>query len=62
MRRDPTAEHAIGSVNREWKQMKELAIRIRDSRDPVWADRESRRFTGIYARLLTDPEVMLKRN
>lgn len=52
---DPTASAAVGSVNREWNQMVRLALRIRQSGDSEWAERESRRFTGIYKRLLTDP-------
>ncbi len=54
-RADPTASAAIGSISREWNQMVRLAIRIRQSGDSEWAERESRRFTGIYKRLLTDP-------
>ena len=54
-RSDPTANRALGSINREWNRMAKLAERIR--RDPWsdWALRESRRFTGIFRRLLTDP-------
>ena len=54
-RADPTANVAIGSVSREWNQMVRLALRIRQSGNSEWAERESRRFTGIYKRLLTDP-------
>lgn len=61
MRRDPTAEMAIGRVNREWEYMIELAKRIRNSRDPVWAEQASKRFTGIYKRLLTEEEVVTGR-
>ena len=46
-RADPTANAAIGSVSREWNQMVRLALRIRKSGDSEWAERESRRFTGI---------------
>lgn len=49
---DPTANQALGSVQREWNRMAQLAARIRESRDVEWAIRESRRFTGIFARLL----------
>lgn len=59
-RADPTANAAIGSVSREWNQMVRLALRIRQSGDSEWAERESRRFTGIYKRLLTDPIESLK--
>lgn len=57
---DPTANIALGSVSREWNQMARLALRIRQSGDSEWAQRESRRFTGIYKRLLTDPIASLK--
>ncbi|MBQ8159930.1 MAG: hypothetical protein IJ083_04185 [Clostridia bacterium] len=51
---DPTANIALGSVNREWQRMVHLAVRIR--RNPEMASAEAeRRFTGIYRRLLTDP-------
>ena len=53
IRRDPTASAAIGAVNREWKQMVQLAIRMRS--DPELCERERRRFRGIYRRLLTEP-------
>ena len=59
-RADPTANVAIGSVSREWNQMVRLALRIRQSGNSEWAERESRRFTGIYKRLLTDPIESLK--
>lgn len=54
---DPTANQAIGSVQREWNRMAALAEEIRTTRDIDWALRESRRFTGIFARLLTEPTV-----
>ena len=59
-RADPTANTALGSVNWEWNQMVRLALRIRQSGDSEWAERESRRFTGIYKRLLTDPIESLR--
>ncbi len=62
-RADPTANTAIGSVSREWNQMVRLALCIRQSGNSEWAQRESRRFTGIYKRLLTDPlESLQKKN
>ncbi len=61
MRRDPTADWAIGSANREWERMRKLALRIRESNSPVWLDRESWRFTGIFRRLLTDPIELLRK-
>lgn len=52
---DPTANQAIGSINHQWKKMARLALKIRTSPDSEWAQRESRHFTGIFKRLLTDP-------
>ena len=52
--RDPTAERAIGTVNREWNRMVRLAIRVRQN--PQYQTPEvEQEFTGIYRRLLTDP-------
>lgn len=59
-RSDLTANQAIGSVNREWNKMVKLDIKIRESNYYEWAERESRRFTGIFKRLLTDPIERLK--
>lgn len=56
MRNDPTANQAIGAVCREWRQMRQLARQIQVSRDAAWADRQRERFTGIFRRLLDDPE------
>ena len=53
---DPTAAQATGKVYREWIRMAILAIRIRRSNDRKWADEQAKRFTGIFSRLLTDPE------
>ena len=53
---DPTAERALGAVQREWNRMEALAQRIRLDPWSDWAMREKRRFTGIYRRLLTDPD------
>lgn len=55
-RSDPTANHAIGAVSREWDRMAKLAEQIR--RDPCsdWAQRQRRRFTGIFRRLLENAE------
>lgn len=51
---DPTANMAIGSVNREWKRMVRKAIALRKSnREP--SPEERRMFTGIYKHLLTEP-------
>ena len=54
--KDPTQDKALGTVNKEWKQMALLALRIRSGRvNPVWAEEQSQKFTGIYKRMLTDP-------
>ena len=54
--KDPTQDNALGSVNREWKQMAKLAVTIRSGNcNPLWADKMERTFTGIYKRLLDDP-------
>ena len=59
---DHTADVAIGSVQREWKQMASLAIKIREGRcNPTWADEQSQKFIGIYKRLLSDPIEELKK-
>ncbi len=53
---DHTFEHAMGNVNKEWKEMARLALIIRDGRcNPVWADEQMHKFTGIFKRLLEDP-------
>lgn len=58
---DNTAEMAIGFANKEWKQMVNLAIMIKERRcDPVWAEKQEAKFTGIYKRLLTDSVEELK--
>lgn len=54
--KDATAERALSSVNREWKHMANLAVMIRDGRsNPAWAEEQSKKFTGIFRRLLEDP-------
>ena len=55
---DPTANAAIGAVNREWKQMVRLAIRMRN--DQALFEREQHRFLGIFKRLLTEPLSKLR--
>ncbi len=52
--RDPTAERAIGAVNREWSRMVALAVRIRQN-SKCFTPEAEQEFTGIYRRLLTDP-------
>ncbi len=54
--RNPTAEQAIGAMNKEWTQMARLALQIREGRkNPSWVEENSKRFTGIFRRLLEDP-------
>ena len=53
---DPTANRAVGAVNREWDKMVALAYLYRT--DPRLLERlqtPETVFTGIYQRLLTDP-------
>ena len=58
--RDPTADRAIGAVNRDWRRMAALAVKIRRTPGALTPEAE-RAFTGIYRRLLTDPlEELLK--
>lgn len=53
---DPTANRALGSVNKEWEQMLCLAYRFRsDSKVANQFPEPEKVFTGIYRRLLTDP-------
>ena len=51
---DPTANMAIGSVSREWRQMVKRAISLRRTgREPTTEERQM--FTGIYRQLLSVP-------
>ena len=53
---NPTANRAIGSINREWERMLCLAYRFRT--DPGLMSRihePETIFRGIYRRFLTDP-------
>lgn len=53
---DWTADTAVGTVDKEWRQMAELAIKIRSgNKNPTWIDEQEKKFTGIFKRLLTDP-------
>jgi len=53
---DYTMWKALGSVSKEYRQMARLAVMIRQGNHPSsWQDSQESRFTGIYARLLTDP-------
>ena len=57
---DPTANQAVGAVNREWNKMVNLALSIRKNEDPVKYRLESRKFTGIFKRLLDMPLAELE--
>jgi hypothetical protein len=53
---NPTADKAIGSMSKEWGQMARLALQIREGRmNPYWVEENTKKFTGIYKRLLDDP-------
>lgn len=57
---DPTANAAIGSVGREWKQMIRKAIALQRTGRQLTPE-EKQRFTGIYRRLLEEsPEGLEK--
>ncbi|MBQ8972244.1 MAG: hypothetical protein IJ074_04115 [Clostridia bacterium] len=53
-RSDPTANQAIGAVSREWNKMERLAEQIRKNPYSDWSLLQSRKFNGIFKRLLTD--------
>ena len=59
---DPTASHAVGAAEREWRRMAALAFRYRTN--PSFSEQilEPRKiFTGVFSRLLTDPlEELMK--
>lgn len=60
--KDNTAENAIGSAEREWRMMAKLALTLRRNNcNPVWAEEQEARFTGIYRRLLDDPIEEVKK-
>ena len=57
---DPTANAAIGSVNREWKQMVKRAIMLQKTgKEPT--SQEHQMFTGIYRQLLNESLNELER-
>lgn len=58
MHRDPTADAAVGRVNREWKQMIRKAIALKNTNREMTPE-EKRMFTGIYARLPDENEITL---
>ena len=56
---DPTANAAIGSIDRELRRLRRLAEEVRRARQgtpqqQAWAERQMHRFTGIYAVLLEE--------
>lgn len=54
--KDRTMNNAFGNVNREWKYMVRLAVRIREGQYSLKEEQEYRKkFTGIYKRLLEEP-------
>ena len=54
--RDPTQDNALGSVDKEWRRMANLAVTIREGHcNPTWAEAQSKNFTGIFKRLMDDP-------
>ena len=57
---DPTANAAVGAVNREWRWMIQKAIALRKTNRELTPE-EQRLFTGIYGRLLeANPEELEK--
>ena len=58
--RDPTAEAAVGTVSREWRQMVRRAIALRKTARELTPE-EQKLFTGIYRRLLSEPEPELEK-
>lgn len=52
---NPTENEALGHISREWKQMVKIARKIRQDPYSDWSFNQSKRFTGIFKRLLTDP-------
>lgn len=57
---DPTANAAVGSVNREWKRMLKKAILLRKTNREL-SPEEKRMYTGIYSQLLTEPVNVLEK-
>ena len=57
---DPTANMAIGAVNKEWRQMVHKAIALRRTSRELTME-EKRLFTGIYRRLLEESPAELEK-
>ena len=60
--RDPTFDNATGHVDKEWKQIAKLAVKVRELQcDPEEVEQQEKLFTGIFKRLLEDPIEEVKR-
>ena len=57
---DPTANMAIGAINKEWRQMVRKAIALRRTSRELTPE-EKRLFTGIYRRLLEESPAELEK-
>ena len=57
---DPTANMAIGAINKEWRQMVRKAIALRRTSRELTLE-EKRLFTGIYRRLLEESPAELEK-
>ena len=57
---DPTANLAIGAINKEWRQMVRKAIALRRTSRELTPE-EKRLFTGIYRRLLEESPAELEK-
>ena len=54
--RDNTADIATSKADQEWREMIKLAIKLRETNNNSnWIAKMEEKFTGIFARLLTDP-------
>ncbi len=52
---NPTADKALSHISREWERLSDLAERIQKDPYSDWSREQSKKFTGIFKRLLTDP-------
>ena len=58
---NPVMDEAAGAVEKEWRHMARLAVLIREKRcNPIWAEQQEKKFTGIFKRLLEDPIEEIK--
>ena len=59
---NPTLDRAIGTVDKEWKEMTRLAINLREGRiSSREAEEFEKKFTGIFKTLLEKPIEELKK-